>query len=123
MKPGKMIKQVLRSSLKKPATLDYPRKKHDMPEGFRGKLKFSSDKCIGCRMCMRDCPSGAINIKKIDEHKFEAEIDLGKCIYCAQCVDSCIKKALAVTKEYELAQLEPGKLKVILHDDSPEKKS
>jgi len=66
-------------------------------------------------MCMRDCPAGAITIKKIGEKKFEAEFDLGRCIYCSQCVDSCLKKALEATNEFELAQLDKKKLKVIFH--------
>ena len=64
---------------------------------------------------MRDCPTGAIEIRKINEKEFEAIIDLGRCIYCAQCVDSCFKKALEVTPEYELAQLDNTKLKVTFH--------
>ena len=92
----------------------YPAQKLDMPENFRGKIKFDPAKCIGCKMCMRDCPAGAITINKVGENKFEAEFDLSRCIYCAQCVDSCPKKALEPTKEVELAQLDKRKLKVIL---------
>jgi formate hydrogenlyase subunit 6/NADH:ubiquinone oxidoreductase subunit I len=66
---------------------------------------------------MKDCPSGAIVIKKIAEKQFIAEIDLGKCIYCAQCVDSCMKKALAATRDVELAQIDPAKLKVVFGSD------
>lgn len=65
-----------------------------MPEGFRGKLNFNAKACIGCKLCMRDCPSDAIVIKKVGDKQFEAEIDIAKCIYCAQCADSCHKKAL-----------------------------
>jgi formate hydrogenlyase subunit 6/NADH:ubiquinone oxidoreductase subunit I len=84
-----------------------------MPEGFRGKLKFYPEKCIGCKMCMRDCPSGAITITKDEQNKFVAEVNLGRCIYCGQCVDSCLKKALELTREFELAQLDSAKLKVV----------
>ena len=112
---GKIIQQVLFSLFKKPATLNYPSERSGMPQGFRGKIKFFPERCIGCKMCMRDCPSGAINIKQVGEKKFEAEIDLGKCIYCGQCVDSCLKKALEYTSEFELAQLERGKLKVVFN--------
>jgi formate hydrogenlyase subunit 6/NADH:ubiquinone oxidoreductase subunit I len=117
-RPGRMIKQVLQSLYKKPATSLYPFVKTEMPDKFRGKLKFYPERCIGCTLCMKDCPSEAIVIKKIGEKKFEAEIDLSKCIYCAQCVDSCPKKALESTKEFELAGLDCGKLKIIINEET-----
>jgi formate hydrogenlyase subunit 6/NADH:ubiquinone oxidoreductase subunit I len=119
-RPGKILRVVLMSLFKKPATLDYPKSRPEMPKGFRGKIKFIPRNCIGCRMCVRDCPSGAIEIRKTGEKQFEAEFDLAKCIYCAQCVDSCLKKALEVTPEYDLAQLDKAKLKVIFHALSEE---
>ncbi|MDD5730588.1 MAG: 4Fe-4S dicluster domain-containing protein [Candidatus Omnitrophica bacterium] len=118
IRPGKMIKQVLSSVLKKPATTRYPFKKSKMPENFRGKLKFDPKKCVGCKMCMRDCPSGAINIVKTGEKEFICEIDLGKCVYCGQCADSCLKKAIEITDEFELAQLDRKKLKVVFNVES-----
>lgn len=117
-KPGKIAKLLLKSLFCKPATLNYPAIRSGMPKGFRGKLKFNAELCVGCKMCMRDCPSGAIEIRKIGEKQFEAEIDLGKCIYCGQCVDSCLKKALETTGEFELAAVDRGKLKVVLNANS-----
>jgi formate hydrogenlyase subunit 6/NADH:ubiquinone oxidoreductase subunit I len=108
-----MASQVLRSLFKKPATSKYPFVKKAMPKNFRGKLRFYPERCIGCKMCMRDCPSGAITIRPVGEKKFEAVIDLDKCIYCAQCVDTCPKKALEATPEFELAQLDRKKLRVV----------
>jgi formate hydrogenlyase subunit 6/NADH:ubiquinone oxidoreductase subunit I len=126
IRPGKMIEFVLRSLFKKPATVNYPFEKMEMPKNFRGKLKFDASKCIGCMLCMKDCPANAITIRKVGEKQFEADIDLGKCIYCAQCVYSCPRKALEATPEFELAQIERGKLKVIFHgepQDRPENKA
>jgi formate hydrogenlyase subunit 6/NADH:ubiquinone oxidoreductase subunit I len=117
-RPGKMMSQVLQSLFKKPATTSYPFVKKAMPKNFRGKLRFHPEKCIGCKMCMKDCPSGAITIRQTGEKKFEAVIDLDKCIYCAQCVDTCPKKALEATPEFELAQLDHKKLKVVFSADA-----
>lgn len=116
-KPGKMLREVLGSVMKRPATVAYPFVKLTMPKNFRGKLAFEAAKCIGCKMCMRDCPSGAINIRKVGDKQFEADIDMARCIYCAQCVDSCPKDALAATSNFELAQLKRGKLQEVFRRD------
>ena len=91
-RPGKMLREVLRSAMHKPVTVRYPFVKIHMPEKFRGKLAFNPATCIGCKICERDCPSAAITIRKIADKKFECDIDLARCIYCAQCVDSCPRK-------------------------------
>jgi formate hydrogenlyase subunit 6/NADH:ubiquinone oxidoreductase subunit I len=119
--PGKMIHEVLSSLFKKPATLDYPNVKPPVHPSIRGAIKFESGKCIGCKLCMKDCPANAIQIRQVGEKKYEAEFDLSKCIYCAQCVDSCPRKALQYTQEFELAALNHDKLKVIFHVDPPAK--
>jgi formate hydrogenlyase subunit 6/NADH:ubiquinone oxidoreductase subunit I len=116
-RPGRMLRQVLRTAMHRPATVRYPFVKVTMPAKFRGKLCFNAKLCIGCKMCMRDCPSNAINIRKVGEKQFEADLDMSKCLYCAQCVDSCPKKALLSTEEFELAQLDRTKLQVGLHEN------
>ena len=111
IRPGKMLRELLGSLFKKPSTIKYPAEETNIPDRFRGRLKFEAEKCIGCKMCVKDCPANAITIEKVGE-KFEAIVDLDKCIYCAQCVDSCPKKALIATTNFELAQLDRRKLRV-----------
>ena len=115
MRPGKMVYEVLKSIGRKPATVLYPFVRVEMPPRFRGKIAFTSAKCIGCKMCMRDCPTNAITINKVGEKRFEAVFDNDRCIFCAQCVDTCPKEALASTPEYELAVLDRSQLKTTFH--------
>ena len=112
-RPGRMLREVLHSALRKAATVRYPAVKSPMPEGFRGQLHFEAEKCIGCKMCMRDCPTGAIVITKLEDGRLQANIDMAKCIYCGQCVDSCPKAALEATGAFELAQLQRDKLRQV----------
>jgi formate hydrogenlyase subunit 6/NADH:ubiquinone oxidoreductase subunit I len=110
-----MVGEMLHSVVRKAATVLYPFEKITMPPRFRGKLKFYPERCIGCKMCVRDCPSRAIEIVKVADKQFDCVVDCSRCIYCAQCVDSCPKKALESTGEFELASLTRGPLKVTFH--------
>lgn len=117
IRPGAMIMELIRSLFKKPVTTKYPFDKARPVKKFRGRITFRADKCIGCKLCMKDCPSDAIQIVKVGEKRFDAVIDLGKCIYCGQCVESCMKKALECTEDFELAQLNRGKLTITYHEE------
>ena len=45
--------------------------------------------CIGCRICEKKCPNGAITVN--DNHSF---IDYDKCTGCGVCADVCPTKAI-----------------------------
>jgi formate hydrogenlyase subunit 6/NADH:ubiquinone oxidoreductase subunit I len=107
MKAGKMMTEVLKHLARKPATVLYPFERPAMPDGFRGRIMHNDELCGGCRLCERDCPAFAITVEKVGEKRYVVSIDVSRCIFCAQCVESCPKKALAVSAEYELAEIDP----------------
>ena len=45
--------------------------------------------CIGCGICEKNCPSGAIKVEN-----FNATIDQSKCTGCGICVEKCPKKVI-----------------------------
>jgi formate hydrogenlyase subunit 6/NADH:ubiquinone oxidoreductase subunit I len=104
--PGKIGKMALRHLVRKPATVDYPHGEIDLIDHYRGKLIYDPECCIDCKLCERDCPTGAIKIinegtKK--DRKMKAVLDVGRCVFCCQCVDSCSKKCLSCSQIYDLA--------------------
>jgi NADH-quinone oxidoreductase subunit F len=52
------------------------------------------EKCQGCLICLRSCPTSAITGDKRMIHV----IDQGKCIKCSACLDACPKRFAAVAK-------------------------
>lgn len=80
----------------KPVTLEYPEKKQEIGEFFRGKPVVEG--CIKCGTCLKVCPTGAI---EIIENQFK--INLKKCIFCGNCSYYCRKGAIKMSNEYELA--------------------
>ena len=45
-RPGKMLKEVLETIFKKPATVNYPHGKSGMPDHFRGAIQFIDRKSV-----------------------------------------------------------------------------
>ena len=81
-----------------------------VPEGFRGKIHYDPERCIGCRLCIMVCPADAMEwipeLKKIRHYA-------SRCMFCALCVDVCpgkkfpgeekAVKALSMSDEFLLA--------------------
>lgn len=73
----------------------------ETPEGFRGKIKYDKECCIGCKLCIRVCPTGAIEFKP--ENK-KIRIYLSRCCFCSQCTDVCPKDCLSMGDKFLLAE-------------------
>ena len=63
-------------------------------------LEIDSDKCIGCKMCMRNCPADAIRVNDAAEVKAGKKlpylvIDPAKCVKCGACISGCKFKAIS----------------------------
>lgn len=52
-------------------------------------MKECSVGCIGCSLCAKNCPNGAVKIEN-----FLSEIDEEKCVGCGICMEKCPKKSI-----------------------------
>ena len=86
-----MLKDVWYALWHKPATQAYPSPVPNSPERLRGKLHWDASLCTGCQLCVKDCPSQALEMFVLDREakRFVMRYDMNRCIYCAQCLQNC----------------------------------
>lgn len=120
MKMGTMLKDVLESFIKKPATQQYPAEKVKTSERYRGKLVYDPRACTGCCLCTKDCPSNAIELIILDRaaKRFVLKYHTDRCVYCGQCVVNCKFKCMGMSsEEWELAALDKKAFEVYYRKD------
>jgi Ni,Fe-hydrogenase III small subunit/ferredoxin len=71
----------------------------ELPERFAGRPELDAARCDGvCRQCVAVCPTGAIGL---DEGRLG--LDTGRCLFCRQCETACATKAIAFSRDFQMA--------------------
>jgi NADH-quinone oxidoreductase subunit I len=106
-------KQTIKATINRPQTVQYPWEKIILPEVFRGRPGLIFDKCIGCGICMKVCPTRCIELVEVEDLKKEEgkpgqmvkrpRVNVGRCMMCGYCAEYCPTKAMIVTQDYEIS--------------------
>ncbi len=100
----RVLKQALRAIFSRPYTTDYPNVPYQPPPGFRGRVRFNADACIGCTACAQVCPPKCIDVldDTDPDHPTRTLVQhVDACIWCGQCERYCpTGKGIQVTNEY-----------------------
>ncbi len=106
----KLLREVISNIFSRPATIQYPREPAAVSSEYRGLHYPDLNKCIGCSLCMVDCPANAIKMVKLpSDYKNPKNpkgiypvVDYGKCVFCYQCVFVCPVKAYITSNKFDM---------------------
>ncbi len=75
----------------------------EVPPGFRGKILYDREACIGCQMCIKVCPS--MTIENLPEER-KVKFYISRCTFCALCTEICPKKCIKMSDQFIMANLD-----------------
>lgn len=102
------LKHMFKTTFRRPVTMMYPYEKEWVPDNYRGRPGLRFDRCIGCGICVRICPTTCINLVKVEDDEGKEvsrpKVNLGRCMMCGYCAEYCPVDAMTTTPDYELAE-------------------
>lgn len=105
-----MLPRLLGSLLRRPFTVKYPFAPAEVSPAYRGELLFDAEACVGCGLCVRDCPAFALELVEVAENRYQLVFHRGRCAFCGQCQESCPPEAIVLSTAFELATADKGSL-------------
>ncbi|MFA5453148.1 MAG: 4Fe-4S binding protein [Candidatus Methanomethylophilaceae archaeon] len=102
------LKRMFKSGVHRPVTIMYPYEKEWVPDNYRGRPGLRFDRCIGCGICVRACPTTCIQLVEVADDNGNMvkrpQVNIGRCMMCGYCAEYCPVDAMTTTTDYELAE-------------------
>ena len=101
-------RRMIKSTIHRPVTILYPYEKEWIPDNYRGRPGLRFERCLGCGICVRACPTTCIELVEVadDDGKMvmRPQVNVGRCMMCGYCAEYCPVDAMTTTTDYELAE-------------------
>jgi len=101
-----LLPNIMEALFSKPETIAYPAVSHSSSTGYRGSVRIIAENCVGCGLCVRDCPAAALILEKDSKQSFQLIHFRDRCTSCGQCELSCKFDSIYLDNTYEEASAE-----------------
>ena len=101
-----LLPNIGKALFSKPETIPYPEGTHQYSVNYRGSVHIIAENCIGCGLCVRDCPSAALALEKESKLIFQLIHYRDRCTSCGQCELSCKFNSIYLDNTYIEASAE-----------------
>lgn len=102
-------------------TVQYPKERWEVPARSRGMVVLLTDhetgqlNCTACLLCMRSCPTAAIDIEvekdeKGKRHLKNFTVDFHLCCFCGLCEEACNFAAIKLSRKFEFPEYDKKNL-------------
>ncbi|MDG6221075.1 MAG: 4Fe-4S binding protein [Candidatus Thermoplasmatota archaeon] len=90
-----------------------------VPKDFRGKVAYDREACIGCKMCIKMCPSNAIEWIPGPGGKAKGskvKFYMSRCTFCEMCVEICPKECIKMTQDFMMSDADKESANLVITD-------
>ena len=116
-----LLPNIVEALFSKPETIAYPAVSHRSSASYRGSVRIIAENCVGCGLCVRDCPAAALALEKDSKHSFRLIHHRDRCTSCGQCELSCKFNSIYLDNTYQEASAERKDFFEVLVDKNENK--